>query len=438
MLVMAIEAAKQIIDQSMPMIGFNVENVTFRAAIRIPSGSEGVETSLHLRPAQDLESKRSKWFNFKLCTLYNESWTENCTGSIQVLFDDKVEEIDMAIAAELQNSRRDAYAAAVADCKLNMSGEAMYDTLQNNGYGYGTAFQLVTELSRDSLTQSATAVVRNFSSSCGETVHPTTLDAIFQTSIWMAVPCGAVNIPTAVPTHIDRLWVDIEATTSQSFKTYGSCVETSQFIGPTTSIVVLDHSLRKTLVSVHGLRMSIINSPDLTGSTGESLDKLCHQISWKPELKLLSDLEIMQLCKAETPNDTERTSFLNALDFLLMVRITEALSHSSGKGVQASQPHLKKYHNWLIHRQKLLEETQREVPHDEWRSLMTDRDYIQKVEQRVRATKQGYVYASVAQDLTKFLSGELDPSTCFKDEDMLNEVYHEAVSVAFRDSLCLF
>ena len=435
MLVMAIEASKQMADNGRPISGFNVQDVTFRAAIRIPLSAQGIETSFHLRPAKNMESKRSGWFDFKVCTLETDTWTENCTGSIQIVYGDKEEDLDKAVAVELQESQVKAYADALAACSSKMSGEKMYDALSKSGYGYGTAFQLVSELSRGELGSDVTAIVRNFSSSSGETIHPTTLDCIFQISIWGAVHSDTDGIPTAVPTHIDRLWVDCQATVSRSFNICSSCEEVSQFLGPATSIVALDENQQKTLVSVQGLRMNIVSSTNMIGSDGESTDSLCHQIEWKPDLNLLSDAEVTQLCKAEFASNSGHDSLCNDLDFLIAARLTETLAHMSENGKQASQTHLKKYHDWLINRQKLLKGGQMTIAIDGWKECLADPVYVQKVEYRVQGTKQGYLYAFVAQNLTKLISGELDPSKYLKTGDMLSEAYHETVSCTSPVSL---
>jgi hypothetical protein len=425
MLVMAIEAAKQLADKGRPISGFNVQDVTFRAAIRIPTGAQGIETSFHLRPAKNMESKRSGWFEFKVCTLENETWTENCTGAIQIVYGDKEEELDKAVEVEIQEAQLKAYAAALMTCSSHMTGEKMYDTLARSGYGYGPAFQLVTELSWGKPGSDVTAAVRNYWSSSRETIHPTTLDCIFQTSIWGAVPSDTDDIPTAVPTHIDRLWVDNQAISSPTLNTYSSCAEVSQFLGPATSIVVLNESQQKTLISVQGLRMNIVSTTDPSASAGNSVDSLCHQVSWKPDFKLLSDVEIIQLCKTETATDSGRTELYKDLDLLIAARIMETIPSVS---FQASQPHLKKYHNWLINRQRQLEESQLQTDIDDWRDRLTDPIHVQKIEQRVQVTKQGHLYASVAQNLSKFLSGELDPSSFLDGGDLLNEACHEFVS----------
>lgn len=432
---MAIEASKQMADDGRQISGFNVQDVTFRAAIRIPLSAQGIETSFHLRPAKNMESKRSGWFDFKVCTLENDTWTENCTGSIQIVYGDKEEELDKAVALELQEAQVKAHTDALAACSSKMSGEMMYDMLSKSGYGYGPAFQLVSEWSRNELGTDVTAVVRNFSSSSGDTVHPTTLDCIFQASIWGVVPSNTDDIPTAVPTHIDKLWVDSHATVSQSFNICSSCVEVSQFLGPATSIVALDEKQQKTLVSVQGLRMNIVSTTDMIGSAAESVDKLCHQIEWKPDLNLLSDVEVTQLCKAESASDYGHDSLCNDLDFLIAARLEETLAHMSENGKQATQTHLKKYHDWLINRQKLLENGQLTIDIDGWKERLADPVYVQKVEYRVQGTKLGYLYAFVAQNLTKLISGELDPSKYLETGDMLSEAYQETVSCTSPVSL---
>ncbi|KAJ6127372.1 hypothetical protein N7523_002984 [Penicillium sp. IBT 18751x] len=428
MLVMAIEASKQMADNGRSISGFNLQDVTFRAAIRIPSSAQGIETSFHLRPAKNMQSNRSGWFDFKVCTLEHETWTENCTGSIQVLYGDKEEDLDRTVAVELQKAQVKAHADALTACSSQMSGKEMYNALSNSGYGYGPAFQLVSELSRSDLGSDVTAVIQNFSASSGDTIHPTTLDCIFQTSIWGVVPSHTDEIPTAVPTHIDRLWVDSQATASKTFITNSSCMEVSQFLGPATSIVALDENQQRTMVSIQGLRMNIVSTTDVLGGAGDSVDNLCHQVQWKPDLSLLSDVEVTRLCKVETTSSSGYDNLNCDLDFLIAARLTETLAHLSENGKQASQKHLKKYHDWLINRQKLLRDGQLTIAIDGWRDHLADPIYVQKVESRVQETKKGYLYAFVAQNLTKLTTGELDPSKCLQSGDMLNKVYHETVN----------
>ncbi|KAJ5683051.1 hypothetical protein N7462_006216 [Penicillium macrosclerotiorum] len=428
MLVMAIEAAKQLSDQGRPISGFNLQNVEFRSAIRVPSGADGIETSFHLRPARNMESKSSARFDFQIFTLANETWTENCSGSIRIVYSDKEEEIDKGLSVELQDSQKNAYAAALAKCKSSTSGEKIYEILNKSGYGYGAAFQLITDLALGKPSAEVTATVRNFSSSSGETIHPTTLDAILQTSIWAAVPSNGEAISTAIPTHINNVWVDSQAIASRNLKTYGSVAEVSQFLGPAASIVALDDNLQKTLVSIEGLHMNVVSSSETTDTTQKSVDSLCHHIEWKPDLKLLSDVEVIDLCITGFVKKDGHEALCSELDFLIAARIAETLSYLSQKGIQVAGSNIKNYHNWLIDRQKLLEEGQLEIEIDGWRKLLNDSDYVQEVHNRAMGTKRGYPYAYLAQNLTKVLTGELNISTFLQTENILDQVYHELVT----------
>ncbi|PYI32692.1 putative polyketide synthase [Aspergillus indologenus CBS 114.80] len=419
MVVMAIEAAKQLADPSRPISGFNVRDVAFRAAIRVPSGPHGIETNFHLRPSKNMESKRSGWFDFNVCTFENEVWTDNCTGSIQIVYGDKEEEMEKALAVELQAAQRDAYSAAAQTSRLTMGGEKLYHTLEESGYGYGPAFQLVKELCQGKAEAEVTALVQNFSTSLGETIHPTTLDAILQTAIWAAVPSEMDMIPTAVPTYVETLWVDSHALSSTMLKVHGTCSEVSQFVGPSSSIVVLDDNLQKTLVSVAGLRMNIVDTSALTGRVDESADSLCHQIEWKPDLKLLSNAEITGLCSTVSAGAIDHERFYKDLDVLLAARGKETLSALVKTGFQPTDPKLKKYHTWLIHHQQTVS--------DDVASQLTDPSYLEEAGNRILGSKQGYLYAIVARNLTKLLTGELDPSSLL-EEDMLKAAFQEHVA----------
>lgn len=428
---MAIEAAKQVAEQGRTITGFNIQEARFHAAMIVPPGTYGIETSFYLHPAKGMGSESSTSFEFRLCTCENEEWIENCTGSIQIVYTLEEEpEMDKVHTEELWTSQLEAYSDAVKTCTLPVDGPSLYDSFLNSGYDYGEAFQLIDTLSISPVQPYVTAQVKRLSSSTGETIHPTTLDAILQTSTWTVVTSKTENIPTTVPKYVRNLWVAsaLENTSSGILRTYATRTVRSSFTSPSSDIFTFDEKLRETLISVEGLETDV-NSSKNTEENASSPEDLCYQVLWKPDLNLLSNRETTDLCIKEYPDLTEDTKdFLGDLDFMFMARITETLKILSEQRLKPSQPHLKKYVDWMMGRQHLLDKGLLQFATEPLKSRLVGLGDLQDVENRLlNLNKRGYFYVTVARNLLEFLTGEMDPSTFFEGE-MLKEFYSEQVS----------
>ncbi|KAK4861763.1 hypothetical protein LT330_003798 [Penicillium expansum] len=419
MLVMAIEATKQVAEQGRIISGFNIQEAKFHAAMIVPPGTHGIETSIYLHPVKGMDSNISGWFEFRLCTCENEEWIENCTGSIQIVYtsDEDEHEMDKMHQEELWSSRLEAYSDAIKACTLLVDGSSLYDRFLNSGYDYGEAFQLIETLSLSPAQPCVTAHVKRLSSSTGETIHPTTLDAILQTSIWTGVASKTENIPTVVLKSVRNLWVasTFENTSSSILRTYATRTVGSPCLSSSSDIFAFDEALHKTVVSIEGLEIEVDEMELAEESSTEFPEDLCYQVQWKPDLNLLSNRETTDLCINEYPElKRETEDFFTDLDYMFMARINETLKILSGQQLKPSMPHLRKYVDWMMHRQ--LSEGQ-----------LVDLDYLQDVENRLlNLNKRAHLYVTVARNLLKFITGEMDSSTFF-EVNMMKEFYSEEV-----------
>lgn len=428
---MAIEAAKQLADAGKKISGFWIKEAAFKAAIRVPSNAEGIETGFYMRPLQSADAKSTGSFAFKLCTFENETWTENCTGSIQIeyaLEEGKTpDRKDMEIARELLSGQVDRYTAVQDAAVMPVEDAAIYEMTARCGLDYGEAFQLVTSLAwhREDESQ-VTSKVRRVTEGF-ETIHPTTLDAIVQTSIWTTTQSGTQTIPTMVPTQVKKLWVSHEGLgqlSSDILRTHASRYEEPQ-LGTALDIVAFDEGLQQKLVHISGLRMNVVSAAGDEDEIITTQEQRCHHLEWKPDLGLLSNEEITALCRNDE-SQTKLDTFFTELDFLLTARVLQTLRQLPS---EPAQPHLKKYIEWMVERKRLFDECQVPFAFEPWRSRLDDPAYIQEVEERVLNTnKRGYLMASVAHNLPLFLTGELDPLGFLFQGEQLKDYYFEQVA----------
>ena len=93
MLIMAIEAARQLADQNRNITGYRIQEATFRKALIIPSSPNGVETQICLRPVKDTNSKGSLWSEFHIYVHEDDKWTECCDGVVVVEYEEERSEL---------------------------------------------------------------------------------------------------------------------------------------------------------------------------------------------------------------------------------------------------------------------------------------------------------------------------------------------------------
>ncbi|KAE8377420.1 hypothetical protein BDV26DRAFT_215055 [Aspergillus bertholletiae] len=414
MLVMAVEAAKQLALAGRQISSFNIKDVTLHSAIPIQEQNENVETVFHLRPVRELTSAGSQWYEFALYMNTDSSWVSNCTGTIQVAYyPEKPDPVDCGhLERELISQQINAYLQASKECTSPAEVHALYSHLKACGYDYGESFQCITALSFN--PRDCTCVIGEVSSrpsTSYETIHPTALDALIQTALWPTTGCGVEVIPTAVPTYIESIALSIDglSTTKDIFKVH-TRVEASGNSDICADITAFDDQLGKATVTVNGLRCTAVNELAIAVADNSIDDKLCHWVEWKPDIRLLKNDDIDQICQQSCVDTSTLEEFFIEVDFLLLARLLDALNVMAERNLSPIKPHLKKYLEWAAAQKRLLSDGRLLFSLEPWKGRFHDTEYIQTLEtQLYESNPQGRFLANFSRNLTKLLCEELDP-----------------------------
>lgn len=86
MLIMAIEASRQLADPARKITGFQFRDISFNVALTVPEGKEGVETMFYMRLHVHSSSLLSTvWNEFHLDShTARYGWREHCRGMISI------------------------------------------------------------------------------------------------------------------------------------------------------------------------------------------------------------------------------------------------------------------------------------------------------------------------------------------------------------------
>ncbi|OTA81899.1 hypothetical protein M434DRAFT_37315 [Hypoxylon sp. CO27-5] len=213
MLVMAIEAAGQLMNDGRLVNGYTLRDVVFEGPMNLAAGMLEVQTSLReLLP----RNEPGPVFAFTIRSFAHDEWLPNCQGSISV---------ELAVTekpgswygerthGQLQNIAHEA-SLRRQRCDMKIDWHSMYSYLEESGLRYGVPFQSVRK-QRCNKSGEAAAEIRLFSflddrtahSDEEHTIHPVSLDAILQLCFTAYTAGGFRAMATSVPYRIDCLWV---------------------------------------------------------------------------------------------------------------------------------------------------------------------------------------------------------------------------------------
>ena len=86
-IVMAVEAAKQLAQPDRKIAGFQLKKINFSRAVIIPAELDGLETRFTMRALKVGSDSEDMWSEYRLWGYDGKEWTICCHGYIQVEYD---------------------------------------------------------------------------------------------------------------------------------------------------------------------------------------------------------------------------------------------------------------------------------------------------------------------------------------------------------------
>ena len=290
-LVMAIEASAQLawdMHDRQPA-GFCLKDVEFIKSLNISLDPEGVEAQISLRPLRDAADRSVGWSEFKVCIYENEEWVETCHGRIMVEYNEPENEIDKGRErSERVFELKERYQKISSRCQIKVSKEKVYRRLNDYGLELGPTFKVFGEIRHNNENEAVAQVQLrqwvlrgNPLHSSPHFIHPTALDGVLQLGIVALSNCGNDNVPTMVPSRINKLWMTADGLSGEDVAPLKGCAK-SEYRGyrhTNMDILALDHATERPRIVVEGLETIIIGS---YSSKQASERRLCYKMTWVP------------------------------------------------------------------------------------------------------------------------------------------------------------
>ena len=416
MVVMAVEAAKQIAQPGRPIVGYSIKDATFSRPITVDEAVR-TEVQLFLRPIKTLSDRNNTSYDYRICIREGNEWQETCRGMIQIHYETSKNELDSDERyTQRQRYYQEKYDRAEASCGRKVETKSMYEHFLQNGLSYGPAFRALDNLAWDGANGSL-GKIRTFNWTPEQSqhkrqehvIHPVTLDAAGQL-MWVALTKGATKVVVngAAVTRIRAAWISstgLAYPESNELRAYSTSA-LKGLRGTDSSMFALDHLGNVKMVISHMETTSVSGSDAADDSDARPI---CYSMDWKPELAFLAKDKIVSYCQLDA-DTSEPTDFYRDLTLVVLYLVMKTLKYVQDNCITPTEPHLRKYLAWLRMQADKYKSGKATINGLDWVSLVRDETAMDLNVQRMKDTgPEGNLLVTVGRQLPSILEGKSSP-----------------------------
>lgn len=441
MIVMAVEAARQLAGPAGAADSFELRDVRFLSAFRALPGAGGtVETRFTLSPTV----QNPRWSQFNLFIYEEDSWTEVCRGRIRTYRDSEggseAGEDGHDVNDHLQRWDMPRFEERLSKTKQAFDTKAFYDVVTtSHDAAYGPSFQTLDNISM-SATGEVTADIhtRKWAEAYDDkhvsphVIHPATVDGLMQ----LAFPAIYGTRNTVVPTRVGRIWINARALLRRGeeglsvIRALGECA-TRGHRGTEVRARVVAPETGEPLVDMEQYETTIVASNSGAERGGMEPKKLCATMQWLPDVELLSAGALERLVHVERDPDAEAIRMGAHADLHMIIRyfMSDALERLKDVDVEvACSKHAQKLVRWMKYQMSRVPKTS--GTDDTVREKMAqDPDFREsKIESVSSFDAECQTLTILARDIYEIVLGHVDPLKILFEETLAREYYQKVMA----------
>lgn len=424
---MAIEGVKQLTTGEAKVLGFEMRDVQFLNALQVPDSSEGLEIQVSLATFKDRAIDHAPWYEFRLFSFSSE-WSEHCRCRI------RAETASQAGTISAPTSSYHQELSSIANaCIHEADAKHFYDVTRDNGVNYGPIFQTLEDV-RFNDSGAAIADIRAFSGSADDkskslnfnayTIHPSVLDGLFQMVFPALNQGGALDLPTMVPSSIRKLVIY----TNEDFISSGSHLRASVrssfngYRGTESKVIAVSPSNNELFSVMEGYQTTFVSTSNDTRLLNSAQRPLLSHLEWRPDLTLLNNEQISELCKQARPQNNDLVDFQQRLSLLIQHYISTTLKALKQSPPEGISPHSLKYIRWMVQ--------QHSQPDNDWPpKYLSEAAGVNALEEEIeRANNLGQYYVTIGRNLLPLLLNEEGSKSLASREELVSAYLNEQLA----------
>ncbi|KAI1749493.1 hypothetical protein F4782DRAFT_533452 [Xylaria castorea] len=423
MLIMAMEAAREVAPKNRVVSGYYVKEAYFLSPIFVKEAWEfKTETILHLRPIQQPYEKESTWSDIKLFAQYDNRWNECFRATIQIRYEEQNIEVDNGMEERLAKDQAILqYEDALNTCTTRIDSRRFYKDSKENGIKYGEWFQVLEDICSDGAGTSITRVNTTPKYQAG-LVHPAVLDAAFQV-LRVSITKGLTAVSgTNVPISLHDGW--FSASGWQASHT--SSVRYMTTAGSDTRLETKEGNIyafaddNSVLCRIKRLVTAQVSKEDKSVPVHK---KLLYGLDWQPQLSLLDTEQLRRTCGDDTisKHEGDIASWHQKLTFVLNTSLCRTLKQLTASDRLQIPASLTRHISWM-------ESQARQISPPQANADIDDEDLEILLKEIETLNPPWKLFTSVVRQLKRIIVGEVDPLSVIFDSNLAEIFYADMFS----------
>ncbi|KAI1355097.1 hypothetical protein F5Y01DRAFT_327941 [Xylaria sp. FL0043] len=432
MIIMALEAVKQMCPTTREISGFQIEEAHFSNPIVVgETDEESTEVIVQLRRIQTAYEKESVWSSVTIMTQSDGQWTQCFQARIQVQYmEHAITEVDGGLEAALWEQQISSHVEdAAKSCTMTLDRLAFYDHCRKAGICYGPTFRLLDNISWDG-DAIATARISMTTTEHQTTslTHPAVLDCALQLLLAQATRGLSDELLTFVPNHIFNMWIAAKGWQPPQTRSVRVLAESLQDSSP-EAIKATIHVTGEDDLPLCVMKRIIMSPVSGMRQADDGDTKLLHTIQWKPQFSLMSPSELQHALGDDTSDKdtTEIANFRKVLEPTLNRVLRETLQGLSATDRLRVPSSLRKYIRWMEHHTNSHGST---IEDFATQSLETQLEELESLYPPWR------IFPAIARNLRSILLGVTDPLAIAFEEGLAEAFYADVFSTTCDRNFC--
>ncbi|KAG9239333.1 hypothetical protein BJ875DRAFT_491623 [Amylocarpus encephaloides] len=440
MIVMAVEAARQIADRTKEIEGFQLRDISAGAAIVVPQ-EDNLETKLQFRPWRaGSRLPDSFWHEFTIsCRTREGIWQQHCSGLVSVVYKTSVNETFVNETSAANKVYRDEYQRMANAGLRSDDPRQVYASMAELGLQWGPSFTGLVNINSGDFEAHCVLEIPNTKKYMPENfefphiIHPATLDGIIQMMIPALTPAGVPLEKAKIPRFVESVYISTKISANPSDKIYGYAKSKPYgFNESVMNVVASGSQWNEPLVIFEGCRtvaLETMTEGIASQAMAKSLRKLGAHPTWDVDIDHLP-LDVARKYFGRTSDaipDTEWSIIrdLELASFILCKRVLRTYTPTDAQGFA---PHLQQFYKFMERQYQLAVEGRLNCQTEDSDWLNTTEEFdAAHLETVTAASLDGKLMCRQGAVLDKIFSGELEPLQVLREEDLLTEYYRGGI-----------
>ncbi|OTA67063.1 putative polyketide synthase [Hypoxylon sp. EC38] len=422
MLVMAIEATKQLIGKPDSIVGYALRDVLFESPMDLTTNNGTLEVQTYLSDMHTTDRTNPTYEFVVKSFTKDDAAVINCRGFISSELSGTSDSWTLEKGRSQRKDLLNCFSILHTDGGDPVESRQMYDFLRDYcGYEYGPCFRVAQNQRYASDRKQAAAQIALFRSATDEhVIHPVSLDALFHLPCTALTSGGSAPIATSIPTRVGYLWVSNRGLAWPEKDMVNCCSEVTNVAerGFTCNGIATESDSKNVVLYYDGLELtSITDDPKLNPELPNS-QQFCMHVECKIALDKLEPEEICTILDELHPATQNWANLFQDLEVLVQASLSRFLVSVETPIVNEKDPWRLHYWKWAKYN---MNQSQRKHI---WDSL--DSESLYELTKRVEnANHIGRLYVAVAANLMGLWRGEVDPLELLIHSGLLGDCYKE-------------